>query len=107
MSTWGLGSSRSVHGDERGMLRITLFRQTVKKLDSTENLKKNWKTEFRDLVNFKLLLNRNDLEKKLYMKKMRLEDIYPTVYHLLYSDERFRKNCENTLAATRRSPHHF
>ena len=33
------------------------------------------------------------------MKKMRLDDIYPTAYHLLHSDERFRRNCEKTLAA--------
>ena len=26
------------------------------------------------------------------MKKMRLDDIYPKVYHLLHSDELFRKN---------------
>ena len=25
------------------------------------------------------------------MKKMRLDDIYPTAYHLLHSDKRFRK----------------
>ena len=29
------------------------------------------------------------------MKKMHLDDIYPTVYHLLHSDERFRKNAKN------------
>ena len=45
-----------------------------------------------DLVNLKLLLNRNELEKDLSMKKMRLDDIYPTAYHLLHSDKRFRKN---------------
>ena len=26
------------------------------------------------------------------MKKMRLDDIYPTGYHLLHPDKRFRKN---------------
>ena len=48
----------------------------------------------RDLVNLKLLLNRNELEKDLYMKKMRLDDIYPMAYHLLRSDKRFRKNAK-------------
>ena len=56
-----------------------------------KNLKKNWETEFRDLVNLKLLLNRNELEKDLYMKKMCLSDIYPTAYHLVHSDKRFRR----------------
>ena len=28
------------------------------------------------------------------MKKMRLDDIYPMVYRLLHSDERFRKNAK-------------
>ena len=68
---------------------------------------KIWKTEFRDLVNLKLLLNRKELENNLYMKKMRLDDIYPTEYRLLHSDERFRRNREKTLAATRHPPHYF
>ena len=34
------------------------------------------------------------------MKMMRLDDIFPTVYHLLHSEKGFRKNHENTLAAT-------
>ena len=59
--------------------------------NSTKNLNFFEKTEFRDLVNLKLLLNRKELEKDLYMKKMRLNDIYPTAYHLLHSDKRFRK----------------
>ena len=86
-----------------------LFRQTVRKLEQKQyqKIQKNWKTEFRDLVNLKLLLNRNELEKDLYMKKMRLDDIYPTAYHLLHSDKRFRKQHEKTLAATRHPPHHF
>ena len=39
------------------------------------------------------------------MKKMLLDDIYPTVYHLLHSDERFRKKmqknarCHSSYAA--------
>ena len=56
---------------------------------------------------FKLLLNRNELENIIDMKRMHLDDIFPMAYHLLYSDERFRKNHENTLAATRHPPHHF
>ena len=59
-----------------------------------QKFQKNWKTEFRDLVNLKLLFNRNELEKDLYMKKMRLDDIYPTACHLLHSDKRFRKKHE-------------
>ena len=53
----------------------------------------------------KLLLNRNELEKIIDMKKMRLGDIFATVYHLLHSDGRFRKNtknarCRSSCAAT-------
>ena len=81
----------------------------VRKLQQKQYRKfqKNWKTEFRDLVNLKLLLNRNELEKDLYMKKMRLDDIYPTAYHLLHSNKRFRKKHEKMLAATRHPPHYF
>ena len=68
---------------------------------------KIWKTEFRDLVILKLLLNRKQLEKTIDMKKMRPEDIFPTVYHFLRSDERFRRNREKMLAATRHGPHNF
>ena len=74
--------------------------------NNTENFK-NLKTEFRDLVNLKLLLNHNELEKDLYMEKMRLDDIYPKAYHLLYSDKRFRKKREKTLTATHHPPHYF
>ena len=57
----------------------------VQKLEQKQDRKfeKNWKIEFRDLVNLKLLLNHNELEKEIDMKKMRLSDIYPMVYHLL------------------------
>ena len=81
----------------------------IQKLERKQYRKfeKIWKTEFRDLVNLKLLLNRNELEKDLYMKKMRLDDIYPTAYNLLHSDERFRKKREKKLAATRHPPHYF
>ena len=57
--------------------------------------KNSKKTEFRDLVNLKLLLNRNELEKTIVLKNMRLNDIYPTVYHLPHSNKRFRKEREN------------
>ena len=72
----------------------TLFRQTVKKLERKQYRKFEffWKIEFRDLVNLKLLLNRNELEKIIDMKNMRHYDIFPMVYHLLHSDERFEKN---------------
>ena len=81
----------------------------VRKLEQKQYRKfqKIWKTEFRDLVNLKLLLNRNELEKNLYMEKMRLDDIYPTAYHLLHSDKRFRNKREKMLAATRHPPYHF
>ena len=65
--------------------------------NSTENLNFFEKTEFRDLVNLELLLNRNELEKEIDMKKMRLDDIYPTMYNLPHSDERFRKNAKKLL----------
>ena len=69
------------------------FRQTVQKLEQKQYRKfeKNWKTEFRDLVNLKLLLNRNELENIIDMKKMRLDDIFPTAYDLNYSDHPFVK----------------
>ena len=38
-----------------------------------------------------MLLNRKELEKIIDMKKMRIDDIFSTVYHLLHSDKRFRK----------------
>ena len=40
-------------------------------------------------VKSKLLLNRNELERVFYMKKLRLVDIFPTAYNLNHSDERF------------------
>ena len=72
--------------------------------NSTEKMQKFEKTEFRDLVNLKLLLNRKELEKVIYMKNLRLDGIFPTTYHLLHSDKRFAKKRENMLAATRRAP---
>ena len=91
-----------------GILHVS-FRQTIKKLERKQYRKFElfWKTESYDLVNLKLLLNHNELEKTIDVKKMRLDDIYPTVYHLLLSDERFRKKREKMLAATHRTPHQF
>ena len=40
------------------------------------------KTEFRDLVNSTLLLNRKELEDVFYMKMERLDDTNPTAYQL-------------------------
>jgi hypothetical protein len=38
------------------------------------------------------------------MKKLRLDDIFPTAYHLHHSDKRFaKKKHENTLAVIRRA----
>ena len=85
------------------------FRQTVQKVERKQyrKLQNFQKTKFRDLVNSKLLLNRNELEKTIRIKKMRLNDINPTVYHLAHSDKWFRKKREKTLAATRHPPHYF
>ena len=57
-----------------------LFRQTVQKLERKqyEDCKKFEKIEFRDLLNLKLLLNRNKSEKIIDTKKMRLDHIFPT-----------------------------
>ena len=59
------------------------------------------------LVNLKLLLNRKELERVFYMKKLRLVDIFPTAYNLNHFDQRFVKILQKTTAATRRSPHDF
>ena len=75
--------------------------------NSNEKFEKIRKTQFRDLVNSKLLLNRSELEKIIYMKKMRGDDTFPTVYLMLHSDERFRKQRQKTLAAIRCEPHDF
>ena len=42
-------------------------------------------------VKSKLLLNRKELERVFYMKKLRLVDIFPTAYDLNYSDQPFVK----------------
>ena len=58
-------------------------------------------------VNLKLLLNRNELERVFYMKKLCLVDIFPTEYHLNHVDNRFVKIAQKTGAATHRPPHDF
>ena len=65
------------------------------------------KTEFCDLVNLKLLLNRNELEKNLDIKKLRLIDIFPTTYNLNHFDQQFVKISRKTAAASHRQPHNF
>ena len=42
-------------------------------------------------INSKFLLNRKELERVFYMKKLRLVDIFPTAYHLNHFDNRFVK----------------
>ena len=49
------------------------------------------KNSVRISVNLKLLLNRKELERVFYMKKLRLVDIFPTAYDLNYSDQPFVK----------------
>ena len=58
-------------------------------------------------VNLKLLLNRKELERVFYMKKLRLVDIFPMAYHLNHFDNRFVKNLRQTATATRRPLHDF
>ena len=84
----------------------TSFWQMVKKLQRKPYQKnwKFWKTEFCFWVILKLLSNRKELESVVYMKKLRLDDIFPTPYRLLHSDQPFRKNPENTFAVTRWAP---
>ena len=65
------------------------------------------KQSVRISVNLKLLLNRKELERVFYMKKLRLVDIFPTAYHLNHFDNRFVKILWKTTAATRRPPHDF
>ena len=65
------------------------------------------KNSVRISVNLKLLLNRKELERVFYMKKLRLVDIFPTAYHLNHFDNRFVKISRKTAAATRRPPHDF
>ena len=65
------------------------------------------KQSVRFLVKPKLLLNRKGLERVFYMKNLRLVDIFPTVYRLNHSDQRFAKISPKTAAATHCPPHDF
>ena len=65
------------------------------------------KQSVRILVNLKLILNRKELERVFYMKKLYLVDIFPTAYHLNNSDDRFVKNSRKMAATTGRPPHDF
>ena len=65
------------------------------------------KQSVRILVNLKLLLNRKELERMFYMKKLRIVDIFPMAYHLNHFDQRFVKISRKTAAATHRQPHYF
>ena len=65
------------------------------------------KQSVRISVNLKFLLNRKELERVFYMKKLRLVDIFPTVYRLNHFDQRFAKILRKTAVATRRPPHDF
>ena len=63
------------------------------------------KNSVRISVNSKFLLNRKELERVFYMKKLRLIDISPTAYHLNHFDNQFVKISQKTAAATHRPPH--
>ena len=65
------------------------------------------KQSVRISVNSKFLLNRKELERVFYMKKLYLVDIFPTAYRLNHSNLRFVKQLRKTAAATRRPPHDF
>ena len=58
-------------------------------------------------VNLKLRLNRKELERVFYMKKLRLVDIFPMAYNLNHFDGRFVKISRKTAAAICRLPHDF
>src|SRR3954466_315389 len=64
------------------------------------------KTEFRDLLESTLLLNRKELEDVFYMKMERLDDTYPMEYQFHRSDERIKKYVK-TFAAQTRAAHRF
>lgn len=55
----------------------------------------------------KLLLNRKELEGAFYMKKLCLDDIFPTAYNLNHFDQRFVKISQKTATASRSQPHDF
>ena len=65
------------------------------------------KQSVRISVNSKFLLNRKELERVFYMKELCIVDIFPMVYRLNHSNQRFAKNSRKTAAATRRPPRNF
>ena len=65
------------------------------------------KQSVRILVKSELLLNRKELERVFYMKKLRLVDIFQTAYRLNHSDQLFVKISRKTATATHRPPHIF
>ena len=65
------------------------------------------KQSVRFLLILKLLLNRKELERVFYMKKLRLVDIFPTAYDLNHFDQRFVKKSRKTAAASRLPLHDF
>ena len=65
------------------------------------------KQSVRISINSKFLLNRKELGRVFYMKKLRPADIFPTEYRLNHSDQRFAKISRKMAAATRRPPHDF
>ena len=58
-------------------------------------------------VNSKFLLNRKELERVFYMKKLCLIDIFPTEYRLNHSNQRFVNISRKMTAVTCRLPHDF
>ena len=65
------------------------------------------KQRVRISVDLKLLLNRKELERVFYMKKLRLVETFPTAYRLNHSKQWSVKISRKTAAATRRPPHDF
>ena len=49
------------------------------------------------LVFLKLIKNRNEFEKKFFMKKLRLVNTFPMPYHLFRSDKRLKNNFQKTV----------
>ena len=65
------------------------------------------KQSVRISVNSKFLLNRKELERVFYMKKLRLVDIFPTAYRLNHSDQRFAKNSRKNSRCLSKSAARF
>ena len=65
------------------------------------------KNSVRFSVKSKLLLNRKELERVFYMKKLRLIDIFPTAYDLNHSDQPFVKNSRKNSRCLSKSAARF